>query len=177
MPVADENVSVRRDYNIGRPIERVGAFLGNAGLTQRHQYLSFRAELEDLLAFSVLVLRVGHPDVAVTVYRHAVRLHEHPCAEAFNELSRRVKFENRWLASVKDPDVTARIRIDRDHRPELHARGKLRPTLGQTVWIALCMHRNCGDDHHRDHQYDTREFDLKWIRHLNAPSLSIRSIC
>jgi len=43
--------------------------------------------LEDLLAFSVLVLRVGHPDVAVTVYRHAVRLHEHPCAKAFNELS------------------------------------------------------------------------------------------
>ncbi|PYS55072.1 MAG: hypothetical protein DMG13_05765 [Acidobacteria bacterium] len=87
MPVADENVAVRRDHNIGRSIEGVGTFRSNAGLAQRHQHLSIRAELEDLVAFAILSLRIGHPDVAVAVYSHPVSLHEHPRAKAFHELA------------------------------------------------------------------------------------------
>ena len=64
------------------PLNVSGPSPATPGLPERHQDLAVGAELEDLLALPVFVLRVGHPDVAVAIDRHPVRLDEHPVAEA-----------------------------------------------------------------------------------------------
>ena len=94
MPIANEDVAVRSDRHTGRPVERVWSISGDSRLAKRQQNLSVRAELEDLLTFSVGALRVRDPQVPILIHVHAVRNHEHPRAEALYEFSRRIKFED-----------------------------------------------------------------------------------
>src|SRR5262249_21337843 len=83
--VADVNVAVRCDGDVGRSIEGVRAVSGNARCAQRHQDLSVRTELEDLLAPSVCCHVVSYPDVSLVVYAYAVRRDEHPCAKVLHK--------------------------------------------------------------------------------------------
>ena len=66
MPIGDENIAVRSRHDVARPIERVRPVAGNPGLAERH-HLSFRVELEYLVALAVFAGRVTRPDVAVPV--------------------------------------------------------------------------------------------------------------
>jgi len=144
------------------PLNVSGPSLATPALAQRHQYLSFRAELErpaglfpSLFCASVTQML---PSRSIVMPCACTNI---PVPKLFNELSRRVKFENRWLASVKRP------RCYRAHRNRprsllpTDAGGKLRPTLRDMVWIVLRVHRDCREDHRCDEGYDTREFHLK----------------
>src|SRR6266699_1967322 len=71
---------------------------------------------------------------------------------------------------MENPDVPFGIGIDRDHRSPLHARGKLRPTLNDTVRIVLCARGHCRDDDRRDDGCDTRESPCTWVCHPTASS-------
>ena len=52
--------------------------MGDARLSQTHQDLALRAELEHLvpLGAGLISNRVGHPDVAIAIDMEAVRQHE-----------------------------------------------------------------------------------------------------
>lgn len=52
-------------------IESVRTLPGDSGLSERHQELSIRTELEDLVPLSVSSLGVGRPDVALLVHVEA----------------------------------------------------------------------------------------------------------
>jgi len=87
MPLGDKDIAVRRDCYIGRRIEQSRLRTGHPRLPQRHQNLSFRAELEDLLPFAVPSLFVGHPQVSCPVHLSPVREYEHaltPTLQVFN---------------------------------------------------------------------------------------------
>ena len=82
MSVGDENIAIRRDDDIRRPIESVRAVAGDSCLAERHQDSSIRTELEDLVAFAVFSVAIGHPHVSFFVHADAVGKHEHAGAEA-----------------------------------------------------------------------------------------------
>src|SRR5207244_11838993 len=94
MSVGDENIAIRRDDDIRRPIESLRAVAGDSWLAERHQDSSIRTELEDLVAFAVFSVAIGHPHVSFLVHADAVRKHEHAGAEASQELARWIEFEN-----------------------------------------------------------------------------------
>jgi len=62
------------------------AIAGDSRLTERHQDLSIRVELEDLLALSIFSLGVGCPHVSVPIHQDAVRDHEIPAPKLFTSL-------------------------------------------------------------------------------------------
>src|ERR1700704_101170 len=68
MPVADEDVAIRSDGHGRRPIKSVWSIAGDSRLTERHQDLSIRVELEDLLALSIFSLGVSCPYVPVPIH-------------------------------------------------------------------------------------------------------------
>ena len=80
MPFGDEDIAVGSYDHIGRLIEKAGRITGHSGFTKRHEDLSIRAELENLLALSIAALFVGHPEVSILVDRRAVRKVEHSLA-------------------------------------------------------------------------------------------------
>jgi len=128
MSVGNEDLSTRRHQHIGRLIERIGAVPRHTGLAKREQHPPFRAELEHLLPLAVLSAAVGHPDVSLTVDGDAVRIDEHPGAEALAERARRVELQKRrdrrieagcaaavLAAPLEHPDAAA-VSIDVDGR-------------------------------------------------------------
>src|SRR5437773_2158278 len=50
MSVGDENIAVRRNQDIGRPIERLFGLRSHAGSTEREQQFALGTELEHLVA-------------------------------------------------------------------------------------------------------------------------------
>ena len=92
-----------------------------------------------------------------------MRVNEHPCAETLQELAGGRELQNLRGGPVKDPDVAARVNVSRYDSAKLHARGKLRPTLSQPVWIVLRVYGVGNDDDRRNEDYNAREFRLKWI--------------
>src|SRR5215813_10957759 len=113
--VADENVAIGRDQNRGRSVEGVRTVACRSGLAEREQDLAVGAELEDLMAFAVLALGVGNPDVAVAVDKNSG-------TETFHQVSGGVEFEDGseiragagvGPATLGDPDTGA-VGIDRD---------------------------------------------------------------
>src|SRR5262252_1828063 len=120
--VADENVAIGRDQNRGRSVEGVWTVACRSGLAEREQDLAVGAELENLMAFAVLALGVGNPDVAVAVDKNSVRKHEHSGTETFHQVSGSVELEHGseiraaagvGPATLGDPDTGA-VGIDRD---------------------------------------------------------------
>src|SRR6266853_3478487 len=94
MSVADENVAVRSDGHRRRPIESVRTVASHSRLAKRHQHLSIRAELEDLVALSVASLGVSYPYAPIPIHEDTVRNHEQSSAEALHQLAGRVEFED-----------------------------------------------------------------------------------
>ena len=93
--VRNEDVAVRSDCDFGRLIELVEARSGNARLAERHQELSFRTELQHLLALSGYGSVVGDPNVTVFVHGDFVGAHDHALSETLQQLTRRVELEDR----------------------------------------------------------------------------------
>jgi len=150
----------------GRPIKSVWSIASDSRLTKRHQDLSIRVELEDLLALSIFSLGVGCPHVPVSIHKDAVRNHEHPRAEAFYQLAGMIKFEDRRFgparagvssASLSHPDVAVAIQTQLGSLPPGPSLGHLRPAIdreiriGQGIGIGLGVRHLSG---HRDHRND-----------------------
>src|SRR5262249_11215081 len=125
----------------------------NTCFAERHQDFSIRAEFENLLTLSILILGIRHPKVSFAVNRHSVWLHEHVRAEALQEFARRVELQNGGIAPMKHPDIALRVRVGRDHRTEFHSCGKLRPTFSKPVWIVLPKQDSRGQYSHSDQQH------------------------
>src|SRR5262249_9667970 len=97
MTVGDEDVAIGRRHDAGRRAEMVIVVAADAGLAERHQHLSVRAELaHDVpglhtglggLGYSRIGGRVGDPDIALVIDMHAVRPDEHAGAEAFDHFA------------------------------------------------------------------------------------------
>src|SRR5207244_5971002 len=118
------------------------AITRDSGLAERHQKLSIRTELENLVTLSVFVgifpvgsFSVSYPDVSFTIDMDPVRTNEHPSTKTLHEFSRCIELENgRHIrscailsaASLKDPDVGP-VAVDRDPggRSDLPSFGKL----------------------------------------------------
>ena len=107
---------------------------GDVRLAERHQHLAVGAELENLVAFAAAAEPVGHPHVALAVDVQTVREQQQAGAEALQQFSGRIEFEDRvevraaarerlagidarrrpgFAAALADPDAGA-IGIDGD---------------------------------------------------------------
>jgi len=95
--VGDEDVTVVADRHVGRPVESIGPFAGDAGLAERQQNLAVRVEFEYLMAAALgrkaedacLVVGIGDPNVAVAVDMETVRECEQALAKAFEQFGRK----------------------------------------------------------------------------------------
>ena len=101
--VGHKQIAVGRHDESRRTVECVPSIAGDAGLAQRHQDFSVRAELEYLVPLSVLAHfivcghssdSVGHPYVSVLVGKNAVGKDEHSRAKIFQKLAGGVKFKD-----------------------------------------------------------------------------------
>src|SRR6266851_6520091 len=146
MSVADENVAIRSDGHRRRPIESVRTVAGHSRLAKRHQHLSIRAELEDLVALSVASLGVSYPNAPIPIHEDTVRNHEQSCAEALHQLAGRVEFEDGRFgtarasvssASLSHPDVAVAIQTQLGSLSPSPSLGKLRPAINREIRIGL----------------------------------------
>src|SRR2546423_14476257 len=94
MSVSDEDIAAGSDQNIGRLIEGVGTIPSNSSLSQRQQYLAFGAEFKNLLAFSVLALGIGDPDIACFVDKDAMGKDKQTPSETLEQLARRSELQD-----------------------------------------------------------------------------------
>src|SRR5262245_62015439 len=102
MPIADEDIAIRRDQDSGRLIKGIRAIAGHPGLAERHQDFAFRTELENLVTLSVPVgilavgaFSVAHPNIAFPVDVDSMRADKHSSAKALHQFSRLVELQNR----------------------------------------------------------------------------------
>ena len=89
--VADEDVAVGRNGNVGGSIEGGFALAGHARGAERHHDFAFRREFENLLALAISRGRVAGPNESALVDGKAVGLDEHAVAEAAHQFSGLVK--------------------------------------------------------------------------------------
>ena len=172
----DEDVAVRRRHDVVGFGERLGRIPGDAGLANRHQHLTLGAELDHLMADQLrgrrrrrragrcaargtraVVVRVGHPDVAVLVDVNAVGERDHPGAEALHELAGGVELqhgiERRHLtvrrigaavhpASFADPDRSAvLVDVDGARRSPGSTGGQFEVVLDRLIRIRAIVDR------------------------------------
>src|SRR6266699_2210878 len=154
MSVADENIAVRRNHDVGRSVEHIRPLAGDASLSERHQDFSIRAELEDLMTLAIFPLCIGDPYITVWCHGHAVGVREHVRAKTLEQLARAIKLEDGRLSSVKSPDIPFGIGIGRNHRAPFDVGGERRPTLNDVVRILL---RACGRRRDEDRPHDENE--------------------
>ena len=166
MPVADKDVAIRGNGHGGRPIKSVWAIAGDSRLTERHQDLSIRVELEDLLALSIFSLGVSCPHISVPIHKDAVRDHEHPRAEALHQLAGMIEFEDGRFgpvhtgvpsASLSHPNVAFAIQTQLRSLPPGPSLGHLRPAIDREIRIGQGIGVGLGVRHpprHRDHRND-----------------------
>src|SRR5467141_4090453 len=172
MPIADEDVAIRGNGHGGRPIKSVWSIAGDSRLTERHQDLSIRVELEDLLALSIFSLGVSCPHVPIPIYQDAVRDHEHPRAEALHQLPGMIEFEDGRFrpalagvssASLSHPHVAVTIQTQLGRLPPRPSLGHLRPAIdreiriGQGIGIGLGVRHPSGHREHRNDNSDERK--------------------
>src|SRR3954464_12827972 len=101
MPVRDEDIAVGAYRHIAGAVEGIGSVTRDTGLSEPHQNLAFRTELENLLALAILALCIASPDISVAIDRQPVRLHEHSGAETLQKLARRIELEDCGIVPVK----------------------------------------------------------------------------
>ena len=91
--VGHEDRPVVRDDDIGRRVEVIWSVPRHSRLTERHQNVSGRAELDDAVPSLSSFRRsrgadgVGHPHVRVRVDVNSVRPDEHAAAEALDGIA------------------------------------------------------------------------------------------
>src|SRR5574341_1432026 len=83
MTVANEDVAVRRNRDVGRRIEFIESRTRNAFLAKRHQDFSVLRQLEHLMAAVV-----SHPDGSLMINGQLVRADEHAGAPGSKQLAR-----------------------------------------------------------------------------------------
>src|SRR5579871_378073 len=79
--IGDKDRSIQCDDHIRRLVEGVGPVPSHPGFTECHQHLSIRAELENLMAFSVPALRVRDPQITFGIHGGAMREDEQSLAK------------------------------------------------------------------------------------------------
>src|SRR6185369_5620189 len=126
----------------------------DTGLAERHQQLSFGAELEHLVALAILAIGVGDPDVVVVVDVKPVRHHEQAGAEGPQLLAGRIQLHDRRdaradamgaAAALEHPDVAVAIEVDAAGVAPLPAVGKLAPAFLEAIRRLLGQDRNRRD--------------------------------
>ena len=132
---------------LGATAQAVGAMkvsgpaYGHTRHAQRQQQLTFRTELEELIAspcFGRVVAErtaVPSPEVSVLVHAKPVRLHEDAVAEGPDGLAVAVELDDRGVGSMMQPRAALSIRDDPDRRPPKNTLRQLTPLLEQPVGI------------------------------------------
>ena len=144
--VGDEDLAAGRHQDIGRLVEGVVPDPGDPGAAERHQYLTARAELQDLLP--CVVRRIDavarDPDIAVGVDVETVRNIEQAGAEAAQQPPRGVEMQNRvevrvdtavGAAPVEGPDGAIRCDVDPGSRAPSASIGNLGPVQHRDVAV------------------------------------------
>ena len=137
MAVGHEDVAVRRDGNIARPAERVGAFAAHAFRAERHQQFSVGAVLEHLLADAVARLAVGDPEVAEAIDAEAVRPREQLLAPHLQDLAGTIELDDRHIGAVKRVDLPAGVDRHAGHLAPCRAVRQRSPARNQAIWCGL----------------------------------------
>ena len=128
MAVGDEDVTVLPDHDVSWRVEMVSPSPGLSGGSEAQQQLASRAELDRLVppgAFGGALLgdRIGHPDVAISIYIDAMRPDDRSASEAIDGVPIHVelhdRIEVRVQALVAEPLHGRRIAAN--HRPEVPA--------------------------------------------------------
>ena len=83
MPIADEDVTIRRNHNISWTIKCIRTLGGNACFPERHENLSILIQLKHLLALAVFVLPIRDPNISIAIDGHSMSLQERQVSEAF----------------------------------------------------------------------------------------------
>ena len=140
VPVGNENVPIRGDRYIGRPVQEVALLTGDTRLSEGQEKFAVRAELEDLVPPPHRPASIGHPDVGVMVDPETVREDEHVAPEALDQIAGAVKLENG--GKVRDPAartvvvatpleypqvLAVRVHLDTTRRAPRPAVGELSP--------------------------------------------------
>src|SRR5262249_29552378 len=151
--------AVRCRHDFADAVEHIGAVAGYTWLSKGEQKGALWTEFVDDVALAVSSLAVGRPEVAIAVEMEAMRLHEHPVAQAADEVPCRIEFENRRLRAMDHPQIAASIKFQPADLPPFHARGKLRPILHSAIRIwrgSLCR---CGGREQPKDQAEARDSD------------------
>src|SRR5580704_5728840 len=143
--VGDEDIAIRRDYDVGRAVELVIAIAGDARLADRHQHPPIGTEFYRRFAAAIAGLAIGDPDIAVAVSTEAMWPVDQARAEAHHLPAGGVEFLDRRdaradagfaAATVVDPKAGAvAVDIDADRLAPRPALGQLRPMLDDVIRI------------------------------------------
>ena len=89
MSIRHEDVAIGRNGHAGRPVKRVWPIPSHAFLADRHQHLTRRTDLEDLVAHRhalrvlgghaedrLLIICIGRPEIPVFIDGESVRMRE-----------------------------------------------------------------------------------------------------
>ena len=98
--VADVEVAVLSESDIGGAVEVVFAFPGLPFAAHHHEDTSGIAELQDGMGSAI-----GNPEIAVAIDLQAVGGFEEAFAHCADDFAVAVEFDNRVVAPVKDVDL------------------------------------------------------------------------
>src|SRR5687768_8639714 len=116
--VRDEDVAIRRNSQIRRCDQGTGLFARDTWFPQRHHDLSFRTELEDLIALAVPSIRIRGPDEALAIDEQAVSLDEETFAPTLQQSpAGGIELEQRRIGAANNDDVARSVEVNSDDLP------------------------------------------------------------
>jgi len=151
VPFRNEDVTVRCRDHVGWLAQSLlRAITLDASRANRHQQRAVSAVFECLMAFAVLPLRIGHPDIALRIDVEPVREDKRATAPALDRFARSIEPEDRRLgasragvleAAVHDVDVAVRSLLGTDDRAPLQSCWQLRPVRIAPIRVRPIVNR------------------------------------
>jgi len=168
MAIGNKNIAIGRNRHAGWPIEGIRAAPADAHLAKHHQHVAVLVELENLLSkndarriarrhakYSLLVIDIADPQIALMVDHEPVRIDEHAGAEALEQLAGWIKLQDRRIgiaatetggdarrhgveAAMEDPNIAVAVDMhayDLTPAAAIHALGQGRPALDKAIGI------------------------------------------
>src|SRR5471030_1363407 len=157
MAVRHKDVTVGRDRDVRGTVERVRPIPGHTLRADGHQELVVAAELVDQLAVRafLVVLAVGHPEIAVAAYANAMGPDEHLVPPGTQHLAVRIEFDHRRLSAREGEDDAFRINGHPGGLTPFHAVRQLLPPTGNG--LVHVLRDQAGGPHQKSEERDRND--------------------